>query len=87
MSQIIKPSDENILSKLVNQQEEDHKRNKSGGGDLKTMCRAIIITALLQDGKVEKENLRDKLERSAILPPDIAGELDDIWAQVENMVN
>ena len=85
-NQIIKPSDERILAELKKQQEDDHKRNKSGMWTQETMCRAIVITVLLQDGKVEKEDIRLKLERNQYLPPDLADELDNVWEEVEAMI-
>lgn len=83
---IIKPSDEIILFCLTKQQKEDHERNRNGLWTQETMCRAIVITALLQDGKVAKEDIRGKLEGNQYLPPDLADELDNVWEEVEAMV-
>jgi hypothetical protein len=84
-NQIIKPSDERILAGLKKQQKEDHERNRSGIWTQETMCRAIVITALLQDGKVVKEDIREKLEKNQYLPPDLTDELDNVWEEVEAM--
>ncbi len=83
---IIKPSDRRILAKLKEQQKEDHNFNRYGKGMPGPICRAIVITALLQEGKIDKEIIRAKLARNPHLPYNTVYELDGVWEQVKAMI-
>lgn len=80
------PADEMILSKLRKQQKDDHKLNRNDKGTPKTLCRAILVTKLLQDREIEKGNIREKLKGNAFFPPNLIDEFDNVWAEVEAMI-